>query len=172
LVIVRKLGVPSQPELAMGAIVDGSPPLVVRNESVIAMAGVDSRQFAVACGHQLDEARHRRQMYLRGRTRVAVKGKTVIIVDDGIATGASMRAALRSVRKEHPKLLVVAVPVAASGALKSLEDEADDIVCLEAHTDLRGVGAHYDDFRQVDDEEVIAALANQAVNTAPAVHRR
>lgn len=159
LVIVRKVGVPFSPELAMGAVVDGVPPVIVRNEAVIAATGVSAAQFAIVCARELEEARRRRRLYLGKRARPSRKGRTVIVVDDGIATGATMRAALRSIRADHPRHLVVAVPVAASNPLRMLEDEADEIVCLEVHDDLRGVGACYDDFRQVEDEEVVAALA-------------
>lgn len=158
LVIVRKIGVPSQPELAMGAVVDASPPAVVRNEDVISAAGISQATFEAECDRQLEEARRRRKLYLAGRPPVALIGKTAIVVDDGIATGATMRVALRCVRAAQPRRLVLAVPVAARRVLASLRPEADEVVCLEPCDDLGAVGAFYRDFTQVEDAVVIESL--------------
>jgi predicted phosphoribosyltransferase len=158
LVIVRKVGVPGQPELAMGAVVDASPPVLVRNEDVISVAGISRASFEAECNRQLDEARRRRRLYLAGRTPISLIGKTAIVVDDGIATGATMRVALRYVRAAQPRRLVLAVPVAARRTLASLRSEADDVVCLEPSDDLGAVGAYYRDFTQVEDAEVIECL--------------
>lgn len=158
LVIVRKVGVPGQPELAMGAVADASPPVIVRNEDVIAAAGIPPAAFEAECERQLAEARRRRKLYLAGRVPVPLAGRTAIVVDDGIATGATMRVALRSVRARRPRRLVLAVPVAARRTLASLQREVDDIVCLQPRDDLGAVGAHYGDFAQVEDGEVIETL--------------
>ena len=158
LVLVRKIGVPFQPELAMGAVVDGSSPLVVRNEHVIRAADIDEADFNAQCAAELEEIERRRRRYLGKRDRVDVSGRTVIIVDDGIATGATMRAALRGIRLRHPKRLVLAVPVAAAQSLYELQDQADDIVCLEQPENLDAIGLYYRDFSQVSDQEVIAIL--------------
>jgi len=158
LVLVRKIGVPFQPELAMGAIVDGDKPVVVRNEDVIALAGIDESEFNAICDGELAEIERRRQRYLGNRRRVDIAGHTAIVVDDGVATGATTRAALRATRMRNPKRLVLAVPVAAADAIVELRGEADDIVCLEDHEFLDAIGIYYADFSQVPDEDVIAIL--------------
>ena len=95
LILVRKIGVPIQPELAMGAVVDGGAPIIVRNEDVIQVAGIDEAEFKAICDSELAEIERRRQRYLGNRERVDVAGRTAIVIDDGIATGATTRAALR-----------------------------------------------------------------------------
>ena len=132
LVLVRKIGVPFQPELAMGAVVDGGTPLVVRNEDVIRLARIDEPEFKAVCEQELAEIRRRRDRYLIGRTHVEVAGHTAIVVDDGIATGATTLAALRATRMRNPSRLVLAVPVAPSECLPGLRAEADDVICLES----------------------------------------
>jgi predicted phosphoribosyltransferase len=159
LVLVRKIGVPFQPELAMGAVVDGDTPTVVRNEDVIRLAGIDDAAFTSVCDAELAEIERRRLRYLGGRERVDVRGRTAIVIDDGIATGATTRAALRAVRARSPKKLVLAVPVAPTESIETLRHEVDDIVCLEDHEFFGAIGFYYRDFRQVTDDEVIEALA-------------
>ena len=159
LILVRKIGLPTQPELAMGAVVDGDPPLVVRNDAVIGMARVSEAEFAEACRRELAEIERRRRRYLAGRARVPVAGRTAIVVDDGVATGATTRAALRAVRAGRPQRLILAVPVAPTEALAAMRAEADETVCLEDHRDFEAIGRFYDDFHQVADDEVLAALA-------------
>ena len=122
LVLVRKIGVPFQPELAMGAVVDGGAPLVVRNEDVIRLAGIDEADFKAVCDSALAEIERRRQRYLGGRARVEVAGRTAIVIDDGIATGATTRAALRATRMRKPKRLVLAVPVAPTDSLAAMRE--------------------------------------------------
>lgn len=158
LVLVRKIGVPFEPELAMGAVVDGATPLVVRNEDVIRSAAIDEADFDAACDNELAEIHRRRQRYLGQRVRVDIAGRTAIVVDDGIATGATTRAALRATRLRNPKTLVLAVPVAPSDTLAALHADADEIVCLEDHTLFGAIGYYYRDFRQVSDQEVIDIL--------------
>ena len=111
LILVRKIGVPFQPELAMGAVVDGGAPIVVRNEDVIRLAGIGEQDFKAVCEQELAEIERRRQRYLGSRERVDIAGRAVIVIDDGIATGATTRAALRATRMRNPKTLVLAVPV-------------------------------------------------------------
>jgi putative phosphoribosyl transferase len=159
LILVRKIGVPYQPELAMGAVVDGDKPLVVRNEDVIRFAGVDEPEFNAACDSELAEIERRRQHYLGSRERVEVAGRTAIVIDDGIATGATTRAALRATRMRKPKKLILAVPVAPTDSLAVMQQEADEVVCLEAHTDFRAIGRYYSNFWPVPDDEVIELLA-------------
>jgi predicted phosphoribosyltransferase len=158
LILVRKVGVPSQPELAMGAVVDGDAPIIVRNEDVIQLAGVTESEFKAVCDIELAEIERRRQRYLGDRERVEVGGRTAIVVDDGVATGATTRAALRATRLRRPKMLVLAVPVAPSRTLAELSQEADEIICLEDYELFGAIGLYYRDFRQVSDEEVIDTL--------------
>jgi predicted phosphoribosyltransferase len=159
LILVRKIGVPFQPELAMGAVVDGAAPVVVRNDDVIDLAGIEESEFETICKQELDEIERRRRRYLQARKRAKVAGRTAIVVDDGIATGATTRAALRATRLRNPARLVLAVPVAPTDTVAALRDEADEIVCLEEYEAFGAIGYYYSDFRQVSDEEVIAQLA-------------
>ncbi|MGD9657279.1 MAG: phosphoribosyltransferase [Methylocystis sp.] len=158
LVLVRKIGVPFQPELAMGAVADGGNPVVVRNDDVIAMADVSDNEFQQACARELEEIERRRQLYLGRRERPEAKGHVAIVVDDGVATGATTRAALRAVRARGPKKLVLAVPVAPPDTLESLAPEVDEIICLETHRAFGAIGFFYRDFRQIGDDEVIGIL--------------
>lgn len=159
LLIVRKIGVPYQPELAMGAVVDGEAPVVVRNEDVIRSAGISAAEFDRVRDRELAEIERRRARYLAGRAPVEIAGRTAIVVDDGIATGATVRAAIRGLRRRKPREIVVAVPVAPPDTVAMLEQEADRVVCLEQPSFFQAIGLHYRDFRQVSDEEVIATLA-------------
>lgn len=158
LVLVRKIGVPYQPELAMGAIADGGEAVTVRNEDVIQLAGVSEDEFERVRAAEREEIERRRKLYLGDRPRANVAGRVAIVVDDGVATGATTRAALRAVRALRPSRLVLAVPVAPTDTLDALRDEADEIVCVEAYRDFGAIGFFYADFRQISDEEVIATL--------------
>jgi predicted phosphoribosyltransferase len=159
LILVRKIGVPFQPELAMGAVVDGGNPIVVRNEDIIREVRIGEAEFMAVCEVELAEIERRRNRYLGGRERVDVTGRTAIVIDDGIATGATTRAALRAVRARNPRAVVLAVPVAPTETLSALREEADDIVCLEDHELFGAIGFYYSDFRQISDEQVIEMLA-------------
>ncbi len=152
--LVRKIGVPGQSELAMGAVVDGPVPLTVRNSDIIALAAITSAEFDAVRARELAEIRRRRIAYLGTRPHPELADRTVIVVDDGIATGATMLAALRAARKRQPAKLIVAVPVAPSSSLATLRREADEIVCLEDHEDFGAIGYFYEDFSQVSDREV------------------
>lgn len=158
LVLVRKIGVPNQPELAMGAVTDGKEPAVVRNNEIIETCGVSRREFDALCKEELAEIERRRKRYLGDRARTELTGQVVIIVDDGIATGATTLAAIKAVRNRKPKQLVLAVPVAALETIKRLHAEVDAVVCLVSPRELGAIGYFYSDFRQVDDEEVVAIL--------------
>ena len=158
LILVRKIGVPFQPELAMGAVVEGGAPIIVRNEDVIELADIDESTFKAICDSELTEIERRRQRYLGSRQRPDISGHTAIVIDDGIATGATTRAALRATRMRNPKRLILAVPVAPTSAVAELRSEADDLICLEDHELFGAIGLYYADFSQVSDETVIDIL--------------
>ncbi len=168
LILVRKLGVPFQPELAMGAVVDGATPIIVRNEDVIQAANINEATFSAVCDAELSEIERRRQQYLGARDRVEVAGHTAIVIDDGIATGATMRAALRAIRARRPQQLILAVPVAPTSTVAELRSEADDVICLEDHEFFGAIGIYYANFRQVSDQEVIDILKRLAIGPKPA----
>lgn len=168
LVLVRKIGVPFQPELAMGAVVDGKEPVTVRNEDVIRLSGISEQEFAKVRDQELAEIERRRTLYLGDRPHPQLEDHTIIVVDDGIATGATTRAALRAMRQRKPRRLVLAVPVAPTSSLSDLREEADDVVCLEDYEDFGAIGFFYSDFRQVPDDTVIDLLAKHPVKAQPA----
>lgn len=159
LVLVRKIGVPYQPELALAAVVDGEHPELVINEDVRRMSGVSDADLERGKARELAEIDRRRAYYLKGRERVPVAGRTAIVVDDGIATGATTRAALKALRRANPDKLVLAVPVAPPDTLAKLRGEVDEVVCLETPEPFYAIGLYYYDFTQVSDEEVVALLA-------------
>lgn len=165
LILVRKIGVPFQPELAMGAVVDGVEPIVVRNEEVIRLTGVRESAFNAIRDQEIAEIERRRKRYLGDRPHPQIAGRIVIVVDDGIATGATTRAALRATRMRNPSKLVLAVPVAPTDTLRNLQGEADDIICLEDYEDFGAIGLFYSDFAQVSDTEVIEMLARHPVKS-------
>jgi predicted phosphoribosyltransferase len=157
-ILVRKIGAPIQPELAMGAVVDGDAPEFVRNEDVIRELGITDQEFQQEAQRQLRVIEARRALWVAGRARAPVKDKTVIIVDDGIATGATIRASVHALRKQGPKQIVVATPVAPPDTVEALRQEADDVVCLETPMYFGAIGLFYLDFSQVSDAEVTAIL--------------
>ena len=158
LLIVRKIGAPWQRELAVGAVIDGDHPEVLVDEAMRAATGADQAYIDREAAAEWREIERRRQTYLRGRAPLDLTGVTAVLVDDGIATGATVRAALKSLRSRRPARIVLAVPVAAHEALRALRLQCDRIVCLAEPQPLRAVGRHYLDFHQVSDAEVIAAL--------------
>jgi putative phosphoribosyl transferase len=158
-ILVRKLGAPFREELAMGAVAEGAPPVTVRNQDVISMLGVDEATFDRVRDKELAEMARRRAAYLGGRAHADVAGRIAIVVDDGVATGATTRAALRAARARRPRKLVLATPVAELEVQGVLRREADEVVCLEDHLVWGGIGGCYDDFRQVSDLEVTNTLA-------------
>jgi predicted phosphoribosyltransferase len=159
LILVRKIGVPSQPELAMGAVVDGGSPIIVRNDDIIWQTGIDETEFKAVCDREIAEIERRRRRYLGGHEPIDIEARCVIVVDDGIATGATTRAALQATRMRRPARLVLAVPVGPTQTIAAMEEEADDVVCLEAHEIFGAIGFFYSDFRQTTDQEVIDILA-------------
>jgi putative phosphoribosyl transferase len=165
LVLVRKIGVPSQPELAMGAVTDGEAG-VVRNSEIIELCGISEGQFDAVCKRELAEIERRRSRYVGDRARSDVTGKVAIIIDDGIATGATTLAAIKAVRNRQPREVVLAVPVAPLDTVRKLHDEVDAIVCLDSPREFAAIGYFYRDFRQIGDEEVIAILKRFPANRA------
>ena len=143
----------------MGALVDGDEPIVARNDAVISAAGIDERAFEMARLRALSEIEGARRRLVGDRPRARIAGRAVLLVDDGVATGATARAALLSLRRRDAKTLTLAVPVASPEALATLKREVDELVCLEAPARFAAVGAFYADFRQVEDEEAVAILA-------------
>jgi putative phosphoribosyl transferase len=161
-VLVRKIGAPWHKELAAGAVVDGEQPELVLNPDVVRGYGIDEGYLEAEKARQLREIERRRRLYLGGRPRPRIAGRTAIVVDDGIATGATVRAALRAVRRAAPRELVLAVPVASPEVLDRLAPDVDRIVCLHPDPDLMAVGQYYADFTQVEDDEVVAMLHEAA----------
>lgn len=158
-VFVRKLGLPQQPELAVGAVVDGGHPEIVLNRDVVSFEGLSEADIAAIRERELEEIARRRRQYLGDRSPVSIEGRTAIVVDDGIATGATARVALKGVRHRKPKSIVLAVPVASPDVIERIRPEVDELVCLLQPRDLFAVGYHYSDFAQVSDEEVRETLA-------------
>ena len=150
--LVRKLGVPQWPELAMGAIASGGA--VVINDSVVASLNITDAQLRGVMDKETVELQRREVAYRGGRARVPLRDRVVILVDDGIATGASMRVALRAVQTEEPRQLVIAVPVGPRAACRELRRDADDVVCAVSPARFEAVGQVFGDFQQVTDDEV------------------
>ncbi|HEU4664478.1 MAG TPA: alpha/beta fold hydrolase [Dokdonella sp.] len=167
IVLVRKLGAPDNPELAIGAVDERGS--VMLNENA-RWFGADDAYVVAEAKRQLDVIRERRQRYCAGRAAADVGGRVVIVVDDGLATGATMIAALRALRARHPARLVCAVPVAARDSLAEVSRHADDTVCLATPSPFHAVGLYYKDFSAVEDDEVIGLLGQQG-STATAVSR-
>ncbi|MBB3394191.1 putative phosphoribosyltransferase/dienelactone hydrolase [Rhizobium sp. BK060] len=158
LILVRKIGAPGAPEVALGAVVDGESPETVINQNVRLASGADDAYLERARQCELVELERRRALYLGNRARVDPKGRTVIIVDDGLATGATAKAALIAVRGQGAAKIVLAIPVAPEETLAEMRQYADVIVCLHPAKDFWGVGSFYEDFRQLTDEETIGLL--------------
>jgi putative phosphoribosyl transferase len=158
LVLVRKLGAPFQEELAVGAVSDGEHVELVTDPELIATLGVTQDYLETAKATALHEIERRRRAWMGDRQPVSVAGRTAIVVDDGIATGATMQVALRATRLRRPAHLVLAVPVAPKDTLRKLRPEVDEIVCLETPRRFMAVGQYYDAFPQLRDDEVTALL--------------
>ena len=158
LLFVRKIGTPFEPELAYAAVVDGVPPQTVVNEDVAQYASVDAGYLERETRRELAEIARRREAYLAGRAPLDVQGRSVVLVDDGLATGTTARAALLALRRRQPARLTLAVPVAPADTVRDLAPLVDAVVCLAMPEPFRAIGCHYDDFHQLSDDEVIAAL--------------
>lgn len=157
--IVRKLGVPGQEELAMGAVASGGVQVV--NREVIDSLRIPTEVIAVAAAEEFGEVARREILYRGNRSYPNLQGRTAILVDDGLATGSTMRAAAIAVRKLDPASLVIAVPVAAKDTCRTMEKEADVVVCLETPEPFDAVGIWYENFTQTTDDEVRTLLAKR-----------
>jgi predicted phosphoribosyltransferase len=163
LLLVRKIGVPWHPELAAGAVINGARPRTVINEDVVRAAGVSESDIARIVEAELAKIERRRRLWLSDRPHVSIAGHSAIVVDDGIATGASARVALQAVRAEEAARVVLATPVAPAETAEMLRAECDDLVCLATPEDFMAVGIYYEDFHQVDDQEVQELLQHAPI---------
>jgi len=154
--VLRKLGVPGHEELAFGAI--GSGGVRILNADIVDRLGITELEVAAVTQEETKELERREKHYRGSRPPLDVCGRTVILVDDGIATGASIRAAIHAIRKMRPAAIVVATPVAPRATYKLLRQEADELVCADIAEPFYGVGQFYEDFSEVPDEEVVAML--------------
>lgn len=148
--VVRKLGFPGHEEYAMGAIASGGVRVMNQTPGMT----VSPRDLAAVVAREQDELVRRERLYRAGRPAVSLRGRTVIVVDDGLATGSTMRAAVRAIRQQQPAHLTVAVPVGAPDTCRQLRDEADEVVCAAMPQPFRAVGLWYEDFPQASDDEV------------------
>lgn len=158
LLLVRKIGAPGHEEFGIGAVIDGENPQLVLNEDAVRSMAPSPDYIRLEMHRQIAELERRRRAYLGDRDPPDLQGRTVIMVDDGIATGGTVKAALRGARKSAPARLVLAVPVAPREAIAELARECDEIVCLETPAPFFAVGAWYANFDQTDDTEVKALL--------------
>ncbi len=156
--IVRKIGVPGQKELAMGAI--GAGGVRVFNRDVIATLGIDTDVIETVVSQELEELKRREQIYRGSAPPIKVENKTVILVDDGIATGATIRAAIAVLKQQKPSKIVVAIPVASASTYRELESEVDEVVCLQTPEFFSAIGFWYEDFSQTSDQEVCEILGH------------
>ena len=150
--IVRKLGLPGREELAMGAVASGG--IRVLNSDIIRMLSIPEEVIHFVAKNELQEVQRRERLYRRNCPSPEIRDRTVILIDDGLATGASMRAAIAGLRAHHPSRIVVAVPAAAPDVCKAFQPEVDEMVCAVTPEPFYGVGRWYEDFTQVTDEEV------------------
>ncbi|MGB3335582.1 MAG: phosphoribosyltransferase [Devosia sp.] len=167
IVLVRKLAAPGQPELGIGAMVDGEPPQVVLNAAVMADLRPPESHIAAETARQLGELERRRQLYRGDVPAQSVADRTIVLVDDGVATGSSAQAALRGLRQAGARRLVLAVPVGAADAMARLEALADEVVCLVIPVDFQAVGQWFMHFAQTGDDEVIQLLATARQRVDP-----
>jgi putative phosphoribosyl transferase len=164
--IVRKVGAPHQPELALGAVTDGQQPHFIPNRDLIDGLGIGAEYLDAAIQVELQEIRRRQNCYRRGRPAMPIAGGTVIVVDDGIATGATVRAGLAALKASNVAKIVLAVPVAPPETMQALSQGVDEAVCLHSPFNFMAVGRFYSNFDQTTDEEVILLLDEAAVRLA------
>lgn len=165
-VLVRKIGVPTQPELALAAVVDGERARTSVNRELMEIFGLSEDYLAEQTEKQLAEIDRRRKLYVGDRPYLQVVGRTVIVVDDGIATGATVSAALKALRHAMPRRIVLAVPVAPQETVRELGKKVDELVCLMTPALFGAISRFYVDFHQIGDDEVVNYLATLAPETA------
>ena len=158
LILVRKLGAPGHEELAMGAIVDGAAPTAILNQDVVAELSVPNSLIESAKESALEEIERRRTLYMKGHPAISPHDRTIIIVDDGLATGATMQAAVTAMRKAQARHIIVAVPVAPQEAVNDLSKVADRVIVLQTPRPFLSVGSWYESFPQLVDEDVTKAI--------------
>lgn len=158
LAIVRKIGAPGQRELAVGAVSDGAMPHYTINRDIARLLGLTRSGIEALAAPELETIRKRKSLYYGNRVAVSLRGRTAILVDDGVATGATMKMAASMAREQGPASLWLAIPVAPADVLAELRGIADTVVCLEVPEPFMAVGAHYRCFDQVDDSEVVAIM--------------
>ncbi|MEU9670171.1 phosphoribosyltransferase family protein [Streptomyces bobili] len=156
ILVARKIGVPGHPETGIGAIVGDDPPVFDRR--AVQMLGLSEDKLGPDVARERTELHRRERQYRGDRSAPLIEGKTVIVVDDGLATGATARAALRHLRRRGPARLILAIPVGAPDSAAEMRSEADDVICLHQPRDFHAVGLWYADFDQVGDEEVVRTL--------------
>jgi putative phosphoribosyl transferase len=165
IVLVRKIGAPGHAELGLGAVVDGEHPLRVMNEGMVDALQVPEAYVENEVRRQLLEIERRRQLYCNSRPALPIENRVVIVVDDGIATGGTMRVALKALATAKPERLMFAVPVGAAETVASLRQQVDEGICLMTPEPFGAVGLYYDDFAQTTDEEVVELLHAAALQT-------
>jgi predicted phosphoribosyltransferase len=158
LILVRKLGAPGFPEVAMGAVVDGENAQTIVNEDVFAETGADAAGLGRARGRELAELERRRAVYLGDRPHVNPEGRIVVVVDDGLATGSTAQAALAAVRRQGAARIVLAVPVAPADVVEEMRGRADDVVVVQTPDQFWAIGQFYVDFHQLSDDETVTLL--------------
>ena len=158
LLLVRKIGAPGHEEFGLGAVVDGDAPQIVLNEEIMRLVDPPAGYVESQARRELAELERRRKAYLGSRPPIPLKDRTVIVVDDGIATGVTMTAALKGLRRTSAARVILAVPVAPADTIETLRLDVDDIVCLAMPDPFSAVGLHYEDFGQTTDDEVVTLL--------------
>lgn len=166
--IVRKIGFPGQPELAVGAVSETGT--VALNQSIVSMYGVSEDYIQKETLRQKDEISRRVKLYRKGKTLSGLSGKTIILVDDGVATGATVKAAIMTLKKEKIAGLILALPVGPRDTADELKEMVDEFICIETPEAFYAVGAHYADFTQVSDEEVVDMLERSAAGQKEATN--
>ena len=156
--VVRKLGAPGRPELALGAITVGDDPHLTLNQDLIDLISVSDDYLQMEIDRQREEVKRRNNRYRKGRPAMSAEGRTTIIIDDGIATGATVLAGIMGLKDRKPGRLVLAVPVAAADSLEKLSQYVDEVVCLHAPDDFMSVGVFYSNFHQTTDDQVMELL--------------
>lgn len=169
-ILIRKIGAPGQPELAVGAVTDGDQVETVINADLADASGATADYIERQKEAELRKIEQRRASYFRDTARPAIEARSVIVIDDGIATGATVRVAVKALRRRGARRVIVAIPVAPLETLESLREEVDEVVCLDTPRFFPAVGAFYRDFTQTTDEDVIDLLQRATKFSRPQSH--